>query len=74
MLKLVPEDVAMLTKHLEEAQLPYERRSNHIHVTIPDSMYGLQVLNNIKDYLKSFEVIQGTMDDVFLNVTGKSLV
>lgn len=72
MLRLVPEDAEQVTKHLDEVQLSYERKSNHIHVTIPDSMYGLQILNSIKDYLRSFEVIQGTMDDVFLNVTGRA--
>jgi len=73
MLKLVPKDEILMTKHLEEAKLSYEKRSNHIHVTIPDSMYGLDVLNRIKENLKSFEVIQGTMDDVFLNITGRDL-
>jgi multidrug/hemolysin transport system ATP-binding protein len=72
-LKLIPEDTDKLTRYLEESMLPYERKSNHIHVTIPDSMYGLEILNQIKGNLKSFEVIQGTMDDVFLNITGKSL-
>jgi multidrug/hemolysin transport system ATP-binding protein len=36
-------------------------------------MFGLDILNKLRGNLKSFEVIQGTMDDVFLNVTGKSL-
>jgi len=73
MLKLVPEDEELMIKHLEQVNLSYEKRSNHIHVTIPDSMYGLDVLNRIKENLKSFEVIQGTMDDVFLNITGRDL-
>lgn len=72
-LKLVPEDNELIIKHLQERKLPYEYKSNHIHVTIPDSMFGLELLYQIKDSLKSFEVIQGTMDDVFLNITGRSL-
>lgn len=73
MLKLVPENTDQVIEHLETTKLAFEKRSNHIRVIIPDSMYGLQILNNIKENLKSFEVIQGTMDDVFLNITGKSL-
>ena len=73
MLKLVPENTEKVIEGLEEAKLSFEKRSNHIRVIIPDSMYGLQVLNNLKDNLKSFEVIQGTMDDVFLNITGRNL-
>ncbi len=73
MLKLVPEDAEGVVKYLQASGLPFERKSNHIQVTIPDSMFGLEVLNRIKDHLRSFELIQGTMDDVFLNVTGKRL-
>lgn len=72
-LKLVPSDSDRVTKQLEEAKLPYEKKSNHIHVRIPDSLFGLEVLNQVKGYLNSFEVVQGTMDDVFLNITGRSL-
>lgn len=73
MLKLICEDKDTVIQHLEELKLPYETKSNHIKVNVPDSMYGLQILNDIKDYIKSFELIQGSMDDVFLNVTGKAL-
>lgn len=72
-LKLVPEDKEELSRDLQKEKLSFEHRSNHIRVAIPDSMFGLEVLNRIKGNLKSFEVIQGTMDDVFLNVTGKNL-
>ncbi len=72
-LKLIPEDKEELSRKLSEEKLSFEHRSNHIRVAIPDSMFGLEILNRMKGNLKSFEVIQGTMDDVFLNVTGKSL-
>lgn len=73
MLRLVVEDADRVISYLEEGRQNFEKRSNHIRVTIPDSMSGLRILNDVKDYLKSFEVIQGTMDDVFLNATGKKL-
>lgn len=72
-LRLVPENREELAKQLEEDNLIFEHRSNHIRVTIPDSMYGLELLNKVKNSLRSFELVQGTMDDVFLNITGKSL-
>lgn len=72
-LRLVPENPEELMNHLQEAQLEFEYRSNHVRVIIPDSMYGLELLNKLRGSLKSFELIQGTMDDVFLNITGKSL-
>jgi multidrug/hemolysin transport system ATP-binding protein len=72
-LRLVPENREELAKQLEEEQLVFEHRSNHIRVTIPDSMFGLELLNRLKNSLRSFELVQGTMDDVFLNITGRSL-
>ncbi|MBP1754938.1 MAG: transporter ATP-binding protein [Firmicutes bacterium] len=72
-LKLVPEKPEELMRQLREEQLTFEHRSNHIRVTISDSMSGLVLLNKVKDSLRSFELIQGTMDDVFINITGKSL-
>ena len=73
-LKLVPNDSEELVRKLMEEKISFEQRSNHIRVTIRDSMQGLKILNRISESLRSFEVIQGTMDDVFLNVTGNSLV
>ncbi len=73
MLRLVADGEGIVEQYLEEAMLTFEKRSNHIQVKIPNTMYGLEILNRIKENLKSFEVVQGTMDDVFLNITGKSL-
>ena len=72
-LKLVPEDEDELVKQLKEEGHSFQRQSNYIRVTIPDSISGLELLGRVKDSLKSFELVQGTMDDVFLNITGKSL-
>jgi multidrug/hemolysin transport system ATP-binding protein len=74
MLRLVPEDIEGVVTYLQNSKLPFERKSNHLQVTIPDSMFGLELLSQIKEKIKSFELVQGTMDDVFLTVTGKSLV
>jgi len=72
-LRLVPDDHASLEMILQKLNITYQEKSNHINVIIPNTLSGLDILNQIKQNLKSFEVIQGTMDDVFLNITGKSL-
>ena len=72
-LKLVPENEDELMKQLKEEGYFFQRQSNYIRVTIPDSISGLEILVRVRDSLKSFELVQGTMDDVFLNITGKSL-
>ena len=40
-----------------------------IFVRIGDTMSSLPLINKMEGMLQGFEVIQGTMDDVFLNVT-----
>lgn len=54
-----------LTAH----QLEYERKEEGILVKIENTMQSLPLLNELQNLLEGFEVIQGTMDDVFLNVT-----
>lgn len=73
LLKLIPKDKERIHHFLGENNCPYEDKSNHIRVNIKDTMYGLELLNLLKEEITSFEVVQGTMDDVFLNVTGKDL-
>ena len=40
---------------------------------IDNSMQAIALLNSLQDKIIGFEVLQGTMDDVFLNITGKTL-
>ena len=42
-------------------------------VILSDSLCALPVLKEAEDCLQGFELVQGTMDDVFLNITGKTL-
>ncbi|MFT4144569.1 MAG: ABC transporter ATP-binding protein [Mobilitalea sp.] len=72
-LRLNTDQPEEIMKYLQLKELSYKEQSNHIEVIIPNTLFGLQILNDTRDYLKSFEVIQGSMDDVFLNITGKHL-
>lgn len=51
----------------------FQQEAGIISATLPDSMAALPVLKQIEDDISGFELVQGSMDDVFLNVTGKSL-
>ena len=42
-------------------------------VVLDSTMDALPILDSVKGRIRGFEVIQGTMDDVFLNAVGKSL-
>lgn len=72
-LKVEPSNIDELIEILKEHRLDYEEYTNHLNIDIPNSLYSIELLQKIKKYIKSFEVVQGTMEDAFLNVTGKSL-
>lgn len=74
-LKLIPEKGLdkKLTDYLEEKQLPYQKKEEYFQICVRDSLAAIPILEDVQPLLKGFEMMQGSMDDVFLNVTGKSL-
>ena len=73
LLKIYPKEKQHIFHYLLEKGCAYEEKSNHIQVNLPSTLYGLEILKDIQEDLSACEIIQGTMDDVFLNITGKSL-
>ena len=55
---------------LKKRNLNYKIREHLITVSITDTLSAMPVLEMVKDKIIGFEVIQGTMDDVFLNAIG----
>lgn len=53
--------------------LEYKEKSNHMTIYIPDTISAIPVLAELKSCIAAFEVVQGTMDDVFIEITGKQL-
>lgn len=68
-LRLIPteESQTALAHLLEQANLNYHRKENSYIVAMDSTLSALPVLEQGKSLLQGFEVIQGTMDDVFLN-------
>ena len=72
-LLLVPTDREAVTAYLEQAGLTYRKKEEKICLNLRDTMEALPIVNALREQIGGFEVIQGSMDDVFLNATGKSL-
>lgn len=72
-IKLFGENSSVIVDQLKH--LPFEiiEKSNHIAVNIPSTMESFKVLDRVKECIQAFEVVQGTMEDVFLNITGRDL-
>lgn len=72
-LKLVPIDREKCFKMLNEKKIEYKEREEFVVVNLANTMQSLPMLHDLESIISGFEVVQGSMDDVFLNVTGKSL-
>ena len=66
---------ALLETKLEELESKWEEISEKrlYSISLQDSMMAIPILKETEKLLEGFELVQGSMDDVFLNITGKSL-
>lgn len=67
------EELSILEGHLGIMQTEYKRKQDYCVIAVPDSMAALPILEEVHGLIDGFEMVQGSMDDVFLNVTGKTL-
>ena len=70
-IRMMPGDPEALAGLLEGEQIT--RRGDVYEVASQGRAHALALLNRVADALADFEVIHGTMDDVFINVTGKEV-
>ncbi len=70
-LLLVPKQEAFggVLEKVSEMNLTYKVKENVIQIYVNSTIDALPILELLKQKLEGFEVIQGSMDDVFLNAT-----
>jgi multidrug/hemolysin transport system ATP-binding protein len=69
-LKVVPFDKTKLVESFDYLKKSYQKIADQYIITVADTKDTLEVIDHIKDNIKQFEVLKGTMDDVFINVIG----
>ncbi len=71
-LRMIPKDEQReaLIQQLKKMDRKFKVRDNRISLPISDTMEALPFLEKFKEQIEGFEVVQGTMDDVFLNACG----
>jgi multidrug/hemolysin transport system ATP-binding protein len=72
-LRLYSSRVEEITAILREMGLNFEQRAGFVTASIPTTLQALPIVERCRDYLSGFEVLQGTMDDAFLAITGKEI-
>lgn len=69
--KLVPKNRDDLEAYLNKTNRIFSRVADQYYVEINDTKDTLELISDIKDNINTFEVIKGTLDDVFVNVVGE---
>lgn len=62
-----------LQEMLEKKGIPYQKKTEIIEISLAGTLSALPVLNELQEMLVDFSVIKGSMDDVFIGITGKEI-
>jgi len=68
--KIVPRNREKLLKTLNELNREYEKIADQYIIQVNDPKDSIGLIEVLKDNIKQYEVLMGTMDDVFINVIG----
>jgi multidrug/hemolysin transport system ATP-binding protein len=70
---IVPRDHGGIGPILMGMGHTFTRKNDTVIIPVSDSLQALSVLKQIEAHVASFEVIKGSMDTVFMNVTGHAI-
>lgn len=66
-------DVVRIEEIIRSIGYTFETHVDTVIVPLKSTMEALPILEQCKDYIIGFQVMKGTMDDAFINITGKEL-
>jgi multidrug/hemolysin transport system ATP-binding protein len=72
-LKILPTNDKKLIKYLDDNNYEYKTKVDIFEVLVKNSLESLKILKDIESNLSSFEALEGNMDTVFINLTGKDI-
>ena len=73
MLRLLPKDSDKLAIFLNDKNIKYTASGGFFTVPVSSTLDALPIVNNAKDMISGFEVVNGSMDDAFVNITGSTM-
>jgi multidrug/hemolysin transport system ATP-binding protein len=71
LLKLVPKNPDLFKQTLKENQIGFIPKGEVIEIRLNSTIDAIPFIERFKDDITNVEIINGTMDDVFLDITGK---
>jgi len=72
-LEIKPLDRNKALKTLADAGIAWTEQADLIKVTLPSTVHALPILALLEGNIAGFQVLNGTMDDAFIGITGKEI-
>ena len=73
LLRMKTDQKEQVTAVLDDMALTYEFSADLVIVNIADTMKAISVLERCRSLISGFEVLNGTMEDAFIEITGKEI-
>ncbi|MHB8279350.1 MAG: ABC transporter ATP-binding protein [Candidatus Humimicrobiaceae bacterium] len=70
MLRLLPKDSDKLAVFLNDQDIKYAVSGGFFTIPVSNTLDALPIVNNAESMILGFEVVNGSMDDAFVNITG----
>ena len=67
------DQVERVTQTLAAMGRPFEARNDTVTVRLESTMQALPVLEQCRDLIRGFQVAEGSMDDAFIQITGREI-
>lgn len=72
-LRIKPKNVKKLLSYFKAKEIDYSKRNDLYIVRLEDTVKSIPILFDIQDNIESFQVMNGMMDDAFIEITGKEI-
>ncbi|KMQ52818.1 ABC transporter ATP-binding protein [Chitinispirillum alkaliphilum] len=72
-LLFIAKDNRVFEKRMLDCGLPFTKKGDTYRIAVKDSSHAMSVLKQNEDIMAGFEVIRGSMDDVFIAITGHTI-
>jgi len=72
-LRIKAKSTSKLEKYLKKNKIEYRIKNDLYIIRLLETLESIPILNEIQDNLESFQVFNGTLDDAFIEITGKEI-
>jgi len=73
LLRIKPINEDKLIEYFKDRNIDYNLEIDVFVIKLENTLQSIQIINDLEGNLESFQVLNGTLDDAFINITGKEI-